>query len=97
MGKQLKGVAQKDLVGVISLENPDNVIVVRLNHWKGKDSLDLRLFWHPGDEAVGLFVPTKRGVSIPVDDAERFIQLCEKALDRFNGDCEEEVDGKAGS
>jgi len=50
----LKGVPRKDLVGVIQLEDEDNVIVIRQNSWKGLDRVDIRLFWHPSAEPEGL-------------------------------------------
>lgn len=89
--KQLKGVTQKDLVGVIPLEDPDNVIVVRASAADryGGDRLDVRLFWHPEKEKEGLYVPTKRGVHVPVGDIETFVELCTEAQDRLE-DAEEE-------
>jgi hypothetical protein len=55
-------------------------VKVRLNTFKGKDYIDLRIF-------LGDKIPTTKGVSLPIDKLSALISLLEKA--------EEEVSKRA--
>lgn len=63
-----------------SVEVGDQLLVARIDKWKGKESLDLRRFYKNGDDEK--WHPTSKGVRIPMDSAQDFLQKALAGLEK---------------
>lgn len=63
-------------------------IVVQRKVYKGVESIDVRTHWKPNDKKE--YVPTKKGVSIPIDKAEKMARRILKSLREYPPSINEE-------
>lgn len=60
-------------------KNKTESIKLSLNEFKGKELLDIRVFYH--DKKDDIYKPSKKGISIPVDKSEEFIEKLNTILE----------------
>lgn len=69
--------ASNDHVGEIEL-NTNNTIVIQFQHFKGKHYLDIRK--HYFDDETKSFAPTKKGISIRIENLTQLKKIIEEAI-----------------
>jgi hypothetical protein len=61
---------------MIEINNGKGLIRVQKNEYKGKYYIDIRKFYE--DKDSGEWLPTKKGISIPIDLAQKIIEAITK-------------------
>lgn len=60
-------------------KNKSESIKLSLNEFKGKELLDIRIFYYDKNEDV--YKPSKKGISIPIDKSEEFMEKINTILE----------------
>jgi len=68
-------------VGEISL-NETSVVRVRVTDFGGKFRIDIRRFFYSEDDQQ--FVPTTKGVTVPINEGANLVKLIQGAIDLIN-------------
>jgi len=63
---------KQQLGGTICEDSPAPVVIA-VSEWKGETRLDIRHYWTP--EGEHKTVPTKKGVSIPLEELDDLINI----------------------
>ena len=72
-GIRVKGVKEDEPAAVYNVEG--QVVFVSVSQWRGSMSVDFRQVWNPPNEAGDVFVRTKKGARIPIEELDGLIEF----------------------
>lgn len=65
---------EENKIGIVGNPEAANFVKISLSEFKGKTYLDIRRMWNNEGEIL----PTKKGVTIPIEEIDLLINILEK-------------------